>query len=177
MDLVLGVAVLTGLAVLAAVVLLFRKLISGPKTLPVSVDWIDDLSTARYRPMERLLAGEDYQFLASQPGLDRRLLRRMRAERRKVFRGYLACLKRDFGQIGSALRLMMMYSTEDRSDLARILYRQEALFAAGMLAVQGRLLLHACGLGTVDVRGLVEAMECVRLQLRQVIPAESAASA
>ncbi|HUO31427.1 MAG TPA: hypothetical protein VMU80_19545 [Bryobacteraceae bacterium] len=127
--------------------------------------------------MERLLAGEDYQFLASQPGFDRRLLRRMRAQRRKVFRGYLACLRRDFSQVGAALRLMMMYSSEDRSDLARILYRQEALFAASMLAVQGRLLLHACGLGTVDVRGLVAAMECVRLQLRQVVPAESAAAA
>jgi len=46
-----------------------------------------------------------------------------------------------------------------------------------MLAVQWRLLLHACGLGTVDVRGLVRAMESMRLELRQMIPAEGAAVA
>jgi hypothetical protein len=46
-----------------------------------------------------------------------------------------------------------------------------------MLAVQWRLFLHACGLGSVDVRGLVRAMESVRLELRQMIPAEGAAAA
>jgi len=43
--------------------------------------------------------------------------------------------------------------------------------------VQWRLALHACGLGTVDVRGLVHAMEFMRMELRQMIPAEGAAVA
>ena len=34
---------------------------------------------------------------------------------------------------------MMMYSAQDRPDLARILYKQQALFALGMLGVQWRL--------------------------------------
>lgn len=177
MDLVLGLAAFVCLAVGAVLAFLFRRLIAGPKSLPVSVDWINDLSVARYRPMERLLSEEDYRFLASQPGFDKRMLRRIRAERRKVFRGYLACLSRDFSLVGAALRLMMMYSSQDRSDLAGILYRQQALFAAGMLAVRWRLFLHTCGLGTVDVRGLVSAMECMRLELRQMIPVEGAVAA
>ena len=94
-----------------------------------------------------------------------------------MFRGYLACLSRDFSLVGAALRLMMMYSAQDRPDLAGILYKQQALFAFGMLAVQWRLVLHACGLGTVDVRGLVRAMESMRMELRQMIPAEGAAVA
>lgn len=170
MDLVLGLAAFVCLAVGAVLAFLFRRLIAGPKSLPVSVDWINDLSVARYRPMERLLSDEDYRFLASEPGFDKKLMRRIRAERRKVFRGYLGCLSRDFSMVGAALRLMMMYSSQDRSDLARILYRQQALFAVGMLGVQWRLALHTCGLGTVDVRGLVSAMECMRLELRQMIP-------
>jgi hypothetical protein len=101
----------------------------------------------------------------------------MRSERRKVFRGYLACLSRDFSLVGAALRLMMMYSAQDRPDLAGILYKQQALFAFGMLAVQWRLALHTCGLGTVDVRGLVGAMESMRLELRQMVPAEGASVA
>jgi hypothetical protein len=177
MDLILGLAVVVCLVVVAALVFLFRRLIAGPKSLPVSVDWINDLSIARYRPMERLLSEDDYRFLASQPGFDKRMLRRIRSERRKVFRGYLACLRRDFSLIGTALRMMMTYSTQDRPDLAGILLKQQALFALGMLAVQWRLVLHACGLGTVDVRGLVGAMEFMRLELRQMIPAESATAA
>ncbi len=177
MDLILGLAAFVCLAVGAVLVFLFRRLIAGPKSLPVSVDWINDLSIARYRPMERLLNEEDFRFLASQPGCDKKMLRNMRAERRKIFRGYLACLSRDFSQVGAALRLMVMYSAQDRPDLAGILYKQQALFAAGMLAVQWRLALHTCGLGTVDVSGLVRAMESMRLELRQMIPAEGAAAA
>jgi hypothetical protein len=177
MDLILGLAAFVCLAVGTVLVFLFRRLIAGPKSLPVSVDWINDLSIARYRPMERLLSEEDYRFLASQPGFDSRMLRRIRSERRRVFRGYLACLSRDFSLVGAALRLMMMYSTQDRSDLAGILYKQQALFVFGMLSVQWRLMLHACGLGTVDVSGLVGAMESMRLELRQMIPAEGAAVA
>jgi hypothetical protein len=177
MDLILGLAAFVCLAVGAVLAFLFRRLIAGPKSLPVSVDWINDLSIARYRPMERLLSEEDYRFLASQPGFDNRMLRRIRADRRKVFRGYLACLSRDFSLVGAALRLMMMYSAQDRPDLAGILYKQQALFALGMLAVQWRLILHTCGLGTVDVSDLVRGMEFMRTELRQMIPAEGAAVA
>ncbi len=73
---------------------------------------------------------------------------------------------------------MMMYSTQDRPDLAGILYKQrQALFAVAMLGVQWRLLLHACGLGNVDVSGLVRAMEQMRLELRQMVPVAGAAGA
>jgi hypothetical protein len=96
--------------------------------------------------MERLLSEEDFRFLANQPGFDKKMLRRIRSERRRVFRAYLVCLNRDFSLVGAALRLMMMYSTHDRPDLAGILYKQQALFALGMLAVQWRLFLHAYSL-------------------------------
>lgn len=176
MDLVLVLAAFACLAVGAAA-FVFRRLIAGPRSLPVSVDWINDLSIARYRPMERLLNEEDFRFLAGQPAFDKKMLRRIRAERRRIFRGYLACLSREFGLVAAALRLMMTYSAQDRPDLAGILYKQKALFVIGMLGVHWRLVLHACGLGNVDVRGLVRTMEYMRLELRQMIPAESAAAA
>jgi len=158
-------------------VFLFRRLVASPKTLPVSADWISDLSAARYKPMQRLLEGDDYDFLASQPGCNRRMLRRMRAQRRRLFRGYLACLARDFGTVCAALRLLMVYSNHDRPDLAGIVYKQQMLFAVGMLGAQWQLALHACGVGTVDVRGLVRAMEFMRLELRQMVPAQGMAAA
>ena len=177
MDLILGLAAFVCLAVGVVLALLFRRLIAGPKSLPVSVDWINELSAVRYRPMERLLGEEDYRFLASHPGFDRKSLRRIRTERRRVFREYLACLSRDFSLVGTALRLMMMYSAQDRPDLAGILYKQQALFAFRMLGVQWRLALNSVGMGSVDVSGLVGAMESMRLELRHLIPAEGAAVA
>jgi hypothetical protein len=177
MDLMLSLAASACLAVGVVLAFLFRRMMAAPKSLPVSVDWISDVSIAHYRPMERLLSDEDYEFLASQPGFDKKMLQCLRSERRKVFRGYLARLSRDFNLVSAALRLMMMYSNHDRRDLAGILYKQQALFAFGMLAVQWHLLLDVCGLGTVDVSGLVGAMEFMRLELRQMIPAEGASVA
>lgn len=177
MDLVLVLIVLIGLTLATTMIYVFRRLLAGPKTLPVSVDWISDLSALRYRPMERLLGGEDYDFLATQPGCDQHMLRKIRAERRRLFRGYLACLSEDFNRVVAALRLLMMYSAYDRPDLAKTLYKQQALFAIGMLSVQLRLALHACGLGTVEVSSLVHAMECMRVELRQLVPVEAGAAA
>lgn len=177
MDLLIAsaaaICLLTGIALL----ILFKRLIAGPKTLPVSVDWIQDLSAARYRPMERLLNGDDYRFLSSQPGYDRKLLKSMRSERRRLFRGYLACLRRDFSLVGAALRLVMMYSMQERPDLARILFKQQMLFTLGTVAVEWHLALHACGIGTVDVSPLVRVMDLMRLELRHMIPVESGAAA
>ena len=127
--------------------------------------------------MERLLSEEDERFLASQPGCDRKMLRSMRFERRKLFRGYLACLSEDFSRVSAALRLIMTHSAQDRPDLAGIVYKQQALFIVGMLGVQWRLVLHTLNIGTVDVSALVRAMEFMRLELRQMIPAEGAAAA
>ena len=62
MDFILGLTAFVCLAVGAVLAFLFRRLIAGPKSLPVSVDRINYLSIARYRPMERLLSEEDYRF-------------------------------------------------------------------------------------------------------------------
>jgi hypothetical protein len=177
MDVILSAVGLFCLTAVVAVAFLLRRLLAGSKTLPVSVDWINDLSAIRYRPMERLLSPEDERFLASQPGCSPKMVRRMRSERRRLFRGYLACLSTDFSRVSGALRLIMTHAAQDRPDLAGILYKQQALFAVGMLNVHWRLALHALGFGTVDVSGLVRAMEFMRLELRQMIPAESAAAA
>jgi hypothetical protein len=70
-----------------------------------------------------------------------------------------------------ALRTLILHSAEDRSDLAAALVRQRLLFAAGMLAVEGRLLLHAAGINTVavDVRGLLESLETMQAQMGQLL--------
>ena len=135
----------------------------------IAVDQCLALSLDKYKPMERLLREDDFRFLAAQPGYSPQLGRRFRTERRRIFRGYLRNLKRDFGRVSLAFQLLIVHSAEDRGDLASMLIRQRFLFALGMLAVEGRLLLHAAGVGTVEVSGLIRSLEEMQFQMRQLL--------
>ncbi len=171
------VGLIVCLILASAFYFIIRRLIAPDRTLPVSVDWIHNLSVNRYRPMERLLANEDFAFLATQPGYNRKLARKLRADRRKIFRGYLRCLEKDFSRICAALDLLVVESPQDRPDLAAIVWKQRAIFAVGMLGIHVRLALHACGIGSVDVRNLVGAFDRMGSELQRLIPATDSAMA
>lgn len=162
------IAMIAALFLLVAVsfILLFRTLWKhDPAGLPTA-EWLSRFSVEKYRPMERLLAEEDFAFLARQPGFTPRLARRLRAEHRRVFRGYLRSLRRDFNRLYTATKLLLLDSAHDRPDLALTLLKQRLTFELALAAVHGRLALQTLGLGTVDVRGLVGALENMRVQLR-----------
>ena len=168
MNIYLIVAVLTLAPTGLGLLFLYRTLASR-KDFSDSMDELLVLSPAKYRPMERLLGEEDFRFLASQPGFSPKLGRRLRTERRQIFRGYLRSLSRDFSSISAACHLLIVHSAEDRAELASSLIRQRFVFGLGMLAVEGRLVLHAAGIGTVDVRGLVESLETMQAQVRVLL--------
>jgi hypothetical protein len=121
----------------------------------------------RYAPMLRLLSDEDLEFVAG----NKKLLRRLRTRRRQIFRDYLRCLTKDYGRLLAGLRAAMVRSGVDRPDLARALARNQLLFVLAVSRIELRLQLHALGIGKVDVSGLVQAMEQLRLQLRFLEPA------
>ncbi len=146
--------------------LLFGKLASPGKVDEFPPDWLAEEPAAKYRPMERLLNDADFEFVASYTALPAKVSQRLRAERRRIFRVYLRLLRRDFGRIYTATKLLILYSDRDRPDLAAELMRQRMRFAYGMLLVECRLALHTVGVGTVDVRPLVAGVEAMRLQLQ-----------
>jgi hypothetical protein len=168
MNIFVIAAVLSLGPIAVALVFLYRKLSSQPDS-EVALDQCLVLSLEKYRPMERLLQEQDFRFLAAQPGFSPRLGRRFRTERRRIFRGYLRNLRKDFGRVSLAFRVLIVHSVEDRGDLAQSLMRLRVMFVLGMLAVEGRLLLHAAGLGTVNVGGLVESLETMHAQMRMVL--------
>ncbi len=149
---------------------LFRQLAARPETVDFAA-WLAEAPACRYRPMQRLLDDRDCQFLASYPRLDPAVAARLRAERRRVFRAYMTSLRRDFARLYGATKLALLYSPEDRPDLAAELLRQRFLFTCSLLAVEWRLLLHAVGVTTVDVRGLVSTLEDMRIRLLALAPA------
>jgi hypothetical protein len=168
MNIVLFIGALLAGVVLAVLGTLLRMVLSR-QSGEFSLDQCLEFRMDRYRPMERLLDESDFEFLASQPGYTPSLGRRLRSERRKIFRSYLRCMKKDFDRICLAFNLVMVHSAQDRSELAGMLMKQRVRFALSMLAVQGRLVLHTIGIGTVDVRGVVAPLEAIQFQVRLLL--------
>ncbi len=153
-----------------ATVFVFLKLGSANRSLPVTAEWIDELSTDSYRPMMRLLDSRDIEFLRSQAGYTRKMEAKLRAQRCQIFRGYLRCLDLDFKRVCTALKVVLVQSAQDRPDLSAVLVHHRIMFVSGLLAVYFRLLLYRWGICTVDVTSLVQIFDVMRIELRTLVP-------
>jgi len=149
----------------AAVLLLVRRLTAPGAISECDPDWLANFSMATYRPMLRLLTEGDYEFFAAQPGITPKAVRQLRRERRRVFKTYLNGLVKDFHRLHLAARMTLIYSTEDRPDLAQTLLRQRAVFMWAVTMVEFRLVLHTLGLGAVDASRLLGALEDMRVNV------------
>jgi hypothetical protein len=156
---------------------LLRSLSADPQTLPATADWIDNLSVEKYRPMLRLLSDEELKFLTAQPGYSAKMARQFRAQRCEIFRGYLSWLQSDFSRICTAIQVLMVQSQDDRPDLAALLVRQKATFAASLVAIHGRLILYRFGISGASVDGLIATFDSLRVELRQMVPASACSNA
>jgi len=169
MTLLLAVLIASLLSL--TLVFFLLQLYSTRRTLPVTAEWIDQLSVDRYRPMLRLLDESDLEYLRWQPGATPRMVARLRRQRCQIFRGYLQCLEADFQRTCTALKLLMVQSRYDRPELASVLVRAQVDFACGMLLVRLRLVLFRLGVASVDVRGVMRLFDGLRVELRTLVPA------
>ena len=168
----IGVAVLL-ILVLGVAMLLARGIGSGSESLPVTTEWLGDLSDARYRPMLRLLDESDIRFLRTQKNFTPVMEKKLRAQRAEAFRGYLHMLESDFKRVCLALKVMMVQSDCDRPDLASALIHRQLTFACALLHVQFRLVLFRWGIAGVDASGLIRMFDGMRLELKTLVPAAS----
>ena len=151
-----------------------RKIAFGDGDLPVTAEWIDQLSMDRYRPMLRLLDGQDLEFLRSQPGFNPKMEGQLRRQRRQMFEGYLRSLSMDFRRVCAAIRLIMICSNQDRPDLAGALIQQQIMFGLAFIQVRIALQFYSWGLCQVNVRDLMRAFDLTRIELRSLVPSTSA---
>lgn len=177
MSIVIAVSLLVSMALGAGLVLAIRKMAYPAVVLPATLDWIDELSTERYRPMLRLLSGEELQFLSRQPGFTPKLAAQFRRQRCEIFRGYLRSLSRDFNRVSIALKLLMVQATSDRPDLAATLVRSRLEFTLALLGAHMHLALYSHGLGRVNAAELLRLFDGMRLELRTLVPSEMSAAA
>jgi hypothetical protein len=169
---IITISTLVSLALLAALFVMVRKVISAGVELPLDSQWITELSVERYKPMLHLLDERDIQFLRSQPGFNPRMEAKLRAQRCQIFRSYLGGLETDFRRVCTAVKVLMLQSQFDRPDLASVLIHQQASFALGMAIVNVRLVFYRWGffLSGVDVTDLVKRFDAMRLELRSLAP-------
>jgi hypothetical protein len=173
MTLPIAAATATILLLGLGALLLVRYLGHDHLLLPVTTDWLDDLSTDRYRPMMRLLDATDFQFLRAQEGFTPEMAGRLRRERVRAFRGYLSLLEADFDRVGAALRVIVTQSAYDRPELASLLFQRRLSFAFGLLSIHCRILLFQWGWSGADVSGLIRLFDGMRIELRTLVPASS----
>lgn len=161
-------AALAAILVLAFAVLIYRMHTRSASADPDLANRRKQFRPERFRPMERLLSRADFDFLAAQPGYHPRIGRRLRAERRRIFRSYLRSMRREFLTLHATARQVAVESCEDRPDLMAMLAKQRVIFSVAMLAVQIRLALDTLGLGAPDVSGLLRAYRSSDAALREM---------
>ena len=152
---------------------LVRRLGSDHQLLPVTTDWLNELSTDRYRPMLRLLDATDFQFLRTQPGFTPEMATRLRRQRVQAFRGYLRLLEADFDQVAAALRMILAQSAVDRPELVSQVFERRVKFALGVIGVRCHLLLFGFGSSGADASGLIRLFDGMRIDLHSLVPATS----
>ena len=161
------------LAVLFAV--LFFTLRSRRAGDRVAIENLDIFSlAARYRPMMRLLDPSDFELVSSAG--DPALLRRLKAQRRSIFRGYLKSLCRDHARVCAHTRAVLLNGGAESGESVIALHRAEIIFRLTVLSVSCKLVLHAVGFRNVRMWGLMDSFEKVRLQAESLSPATQEAS-
>ena len=143
----------------------------------VNANDVDDslgFDMEHYRPMERLLAEEDLVFLEAQPGYRAEIGKRWKRERCRIFRLYLAELKRDFGRLHARARRLAADAEAGPNDLVWILMRQRVTFLCATAQLEVRLALARTGLGTVDAAPLIGMLEAMRADLTRRTMLEAA---
>lgn len=123
-----------------------------------------DLTWKHYRPFQRLLDPADFQYLRDR-GISESRVRKLRAERRKIYRLCLRHLARDFNRVYRTLNQVLFQSEVDRPDLAAEVTRQRITFYQNLLWAEVRLTLHACGADRMPELDLTAPLEALQNHL------------
>jgi hypothetical protein len=174
MSLVLLGPLLVFAVCVAFVAPVLSKLFRTCRIEEITPEWLENFSTSVYHPMEGLLADEDFTFLSRQPGFDLSLYRKLRRERLRIFRQYLARLVSDFNRLHLVTRVLIAQSSEDRSELVSKLIWLKIRFSIALLRAEVSYLLCRLGLSSLAVRGLILRLEEMHAQLSAVSAAQAA---
>jgi hypothetical protein len=87
----------------------------------------------------------------------------------KIFRGYMLQLSEDFNQICKAIKLLMVTSDVDRSELSGIVLKQQFQFSLRLMRIEVELILYSLGYSGLDTTGLTNSLDALRIQLQGLV--------
>ena len=145
----------------------FARLISRDRII-LPVEESDPIfSPSRYRVVERQLAEADRRTVAALN--DKKAEKKLRKVRVKIFRGYMVQLSEDFNRTCKAIKLLMVTSEVDRSQLSGVILKQQFQFSLRLMRIEVELILYSLGYSGIATTGLTESLEALRLQLQGLI--------
>jgi hypothetical protein len=157
----------------ALLVPVLTRLLRSCAIREIPSDWLENFSVASYYPMERLLAEEDFKFLSRQPGFDLSLYRKLRRDRLHIFKQYLNRSIVDFNRLHAAVRAILPYVAEDRSDIASRLIWLKFRFSCAAIRAEISYRLCLLGIGTLAVHSLISELEHMSLQFNRIAAAQA----
>jgi hypothetical protein len=159
-----AVSILLGTAFTA----LFRSLISGERLNPLPDEPTNVFSPEWDLNLERLLVQADRRFPRLYPG-DPRAGQESRKMQVRIFRGYMRQLFDQARRILRALKLIIITSETDRSDLASAVIKLQILFAFSVISVEVKLALYRIGWSGIDANSLCGSLSAVRAHLQSFV--------
>jgi hypothetical protein len=159
------------MTVIAAAALAFYQL--RRRAVPATANWDGEFDVGRYRPMQRLITGEDVSYLYT-AGVARRDLKQFQKQRRRLFERYLRNLESDFARLHASARTLLVDAPEDRPELAAAIIRQHLAFQRTVWMI--RLGLHVPGFTGAAARvgqllDLAESMGSSARDVQSLAPA------
>ena len=169
----LPVAILLfAICALAALCWMVVRLTASGEASNISLEWLEEFSTEKYSLMERLLYEGDYAFLSKQPGYCPSIGKRLRAERKRLFRDYIRQLNRDFNRLMALANVMVVYGERDQSEFASALWSQRLTFYRGVVTLEARLFLAPLGVSVSGVNTLVTKLGALQSHVCAMVPTE-----
>lgn len=159
-----ALAILPVLIFLPLVVLLVPalfRLMRPCQLSEISAEWFENFDASCYKPMQGLLAAEDFQFLRRQPGFDPSMNRKLRRDRLRIFRQYLNRLVLDFNRLHAITRFIISQSSEDQSELFTQLLLIRIRFWIAILQVEFSYLICRFFSSTISVSGPIQQLEAM----------------
>jgi len=171
----MNLVIITSLSVLLIAItfgVMAVKLVNPRGATGASIEWLDEFSTSKYIPMQRLLDGADFEFLAAQAGGNRVAAKRLRAEHRRIFSEYMRQLNADFHRLVTLANVMVVCSSQDRAELAHDIWMQRMSFYRAFCSLRIQIAMAPLGLAIPNVSTLLGTLGDMQSRVRSLTPVE-----
>ncbi len=132
-----------------------------------------ECSLERYRPLARLLAREDADFLR-QNSICPKVAARWERSQGRIIRFYLKELAADFHRLHANARALVAESPEQYAGLVPLLFRQQATFWRTLAMIELRLILGGLKGRKIHAEELVRVIEVMQREISRMAAASAA---